>query len=249
MTTTPVAQSRWLLNGVPAGGDFVVYGFPYAGVGASCFREWPRELGSGVFCAVQPPGRENRIREETIGSHQEFAEGLADALAEHTDRPYAFAGHCGAFPYMLQTVFELGRRGLPAPRRLFASSWGAPHRGLYGRLNFVDLDNVDMVAEIQEICVRLSRPVPPELAEMAAENMLVDLRVQRVYRYSGVPRVPVPVTLVGWSADDVVPPDVVWPSWDECADVTYHLLDGDHGAFLRGSAELFDLIRREMTGG
>jgi hypothetical protein len=49
---------------------------------------------------------------------------------------------------MLQTAAHLEKTGLPAPARLFAPSWGAPQRGLHGRLNFVDLDEVVPAGEV-----------------------------------------------------------------------------------------------------
>ncbi|XKK38561.1 thioesterase domain-containing protein [Nocardiopsis sp. ARC36] len=246
MSSSGEGANPWFLRGVPETGDYLLFGFPYAGVGASSYREWPSTVGTGGFCALQPPGRENRILEDVPATHDDFAARLAEALAVHTHRPYAFLGHCGAFPYMLQTVLRLQELGLPLPRRLFASSWGAPHRGLYGSLNFVDLDRVDMVSEVQRISGQMGRPLPRELAELAAETMLADLRVQRGYRYSGTPRVPVPVTVIGWSDDDVVPAEQVWDGWTECADASYHPLEGDHGAFLRCPESLRELVSGQM---
>lgn len=240
-------RNKWLLNGPPGAGDYVLFGFPYAGVGASSYREWPRAVGSGRFCALQPPGKENRSREPVPTDHAAFAEQLVDVLAEHLDRPYALVGHCGAFPYQLATTQRIQQLGLPMPQRLYASSWGAPHRGLYGSLNFVDLDTVDMIAEIKQIGRVLGRPIVPELAELAAEFMMDDLRVQRGYRYDGLDPIPVPVTVIGWTKDDVVPADDVFPGWSECADATFHLLPGDHGAFLRCPDELRRLIESEMA--
>ncbi|MFG3382231.1 thioesterase II family protein [Streptomyces sp. NPDC047999] len=240
-------MTRWTLQPVPDDGDFLVFGLPYAGTGASSFRAWPRQLGRGRFCAVQPPGRENRFGEDTVTSHQEFAEGLVAEIADRLDRPYALIGHCGAVPFLLQTAAHLERRGLPAPRRLFASGWGAPHRGLYGRLNFVDLAEVDMVAEIEERCAALGQQMPREFVEIAADTMLADLRVQRGYRAEALPSRDVPVSVIGWTEDDVVPQAEVWPGWEDCATATFHVLEGDHWEFLRFPSALGDLVEQEMS--
>ncbi len=180
-------MTAWTLHPVPADGDYLVFGVPYAGTGAASFKAWPRELGTGRFCAVQPPGRENRFGEDHVGSHQEFAEGLVAEIADHLDRPYALIGHCGAVPFLLQIAAHLEKQGLPTPRRLFASGWGAPHQGLYGRLNFVDLDEIDMTAEIEERCTALGYRLPPEFLEIAAETLLADVRLQRGYRAEALP--------------------------------------------------------------
>ena len=247
-----IRMSAWFLQPPPQGGDFIVFGLPYAGTGASSFGAWPRRIGAGWFCAVQPPGRENRLHEPVPASHQEFAEGLAEALAEavhgNPGRPYALLGHCGAVPYLLQTAGELEKQGLPLPSRLFASSWGAPDGGLYGPLNFVDLETVDLVAEINALCAAMGRSIAPELAEIAAETMQADLAVQRDYRYENTTRTSAPVSVIGWTKDEVVPAEQAWAGWQRCAEASWHVLEGDHWELLRGPTELLDLIEREMTG-
>ncbi|MFJ9429426.1 thioesterase II family protein [Streptomyces sp. NPDC101490] len=240
-------MSRWTLQPVPSDGDYLLFGLPYAGTGASSFGQWPRRFGAGRFCAVQPPGRENRFGEDGVAGHQEFAEGLVEGIADRLDRPYALIGHCGAVPFLLQTAAHLERRGLPLPRRLFASGWGAPQRGLYGRLNFADLAEVDLVAEIEERCAALGYQLHPEFVEIAAETMLADLRVQRGYRAEALPSRDVPVSVIGWTEDAVVPGDTVWPGWEERFAATFHVLDGDHWEFLRCPGALRDLVEREMS--
>lgn len=240
-------MTRWTLQPVPTDGDYLILGLPYAGTGASSFNQWPRRFGAGRFCAVQPPGRENRFGEDPVSSHQEFAEGLAEGIADRLDRPYALIGHCGAVPFLLQTAAHLERQGLPTPHRLFASGWGAPHRGLYGRLNFVDLAEVDLAAEIEERCAALDHTLPPEFVEFAVEAMLTDLRVQRGYRAEALPSRDIPVTVIGWTADNVVPQDDVWPGWEERAAATFHVLEGDHWEFLRCPRGLRDLVEHEMS--
>jgi surfactin synthase thioesterase subunit len=243
-------MNSWFLQEPPRGGDFIVFGLPYAGVGASSFGDWPRRIGAGWFCAVQPPGRENRLHEAVPASHQEYAErlteALAEVLAETGDRPYALLGHCGAVPYILQTAGQLEKENLPVPHRLFASSWGAPDRGLYGELNFVDLETVDLVAEINALCAAMGRSIELELAEIAAETMLADLEVQRRYRYEDTASTSAEVCVIGWAKDEVVPVDRVWPGWQRCARARLHTLDGDHWELLRCPRELLDLIEHEM---
>jgi surfactin synthase thioesterase subunit len=248
MNTT--RDNPWLVYGPPGDGPFVLFGFHYTGVGAaSTYRDWPRQIGAGWVCPLQPPGREDRIDEEPYTSHRDFAERVVPGLARYLyDNRYAFIGHCGAFPYMLETTFLLKEYGLPLPCRLFASSWGAPHRGLYGRLNFLDLDTIDVVAEVQRIAqARLGYALPEELAEFAGESLLSDLRVQRGYRYPGHPRVPVPTVVISWAEDDVVPPEDTRAGWDECAEVSHHELRGDHWEFLRCPPALRELIAAQMA--
>ncbi|HTF07826.1 MAG TPA: thioesterase domain-containing protein [Asanoa sp.] len=243
--TAGVALSaiRWFVP-PPGPGGRLLFCFPYAGVGASSYRQWPRRIDDVQVCGLQPPGRENRLRESPHRDHAAFAADLVDALTPYVDREFFFAGHCGGVPFALDTIDELARRGLPLPTRLIASSWGAPQRGLYGRLNFVDLAAVDLVAETTALFGRAGVPMRTDFAELAAQVLRTDLEVQRGYRFAAGRRVPCPVTVVAWTDDDVVPPEVVAPGWDECADVTAETLDGRHLDFLHCPDVLRDALRR-----
>jgi surfactin synthase thioesterase subunit len=239
-------RTKWLLGPVRTGGRFRLFGFPYPGAGASSFREWPQTVGAGTFHAVQPPGRENRIAEPAAQSLDEFADSLIDAINPYLDEPYAFIGHCGAFDTMLHTTLRIRERGLSSPAALFASAWGAPHTGPHGWLSDQNLDDSDFGAQVVALNAKLGRQLPAALTDIAVNTMRNDLLMNRSFRYGGTPRVPCPVEVVAWSEDTVVPPTRVWPGWQECADVTFHLLPGDHGAFLRFPAGLAELVLNTM---
>lgn len=102
--------------------------FPHAGAGASTFREWPPGLPADVeVCAVQLPGRENRMREAPIVRMGELVAALAGDLRGLLDRPFAFFGHSmGAF-IGFELARELRRRGAPGPDHLIVSAARAPH--------------------------------------------------------------------------------------------------------------------------
>jgi len=237
---------RWFVP-PPASDGRLLFCFPYAGVGASSYRQWPRRIGDVQISGLQPPGRENRLREAPHRTHAAFAADLADALTPYLDREYFFAGHCGAVPYALDTIAELDRRGLPLPTRLIASSWGAPDAGLYGPLNFADLATVDLVAETMSLFGRAGAPIRRDFAELAAGVLRTDLEVQRGYRFEPGRRVPVPVTVVAWTRDDVVPPELVAPGWQRCAEVTHELLDGAHLDFLHCPDVLRESLPRWLS--
>jgi surfactin synthase thioesterase subunit len=239
-------MTRWFIP-PPAPDGRLLFCFPYAGVGASSYRRWPRHIGDVQVCGLQPPGRENRLREAPHRSHDAFAADLVDALTPYLDRKFFFAAHCGAVPYALSTIQELAGRGLPGPVRLFASSWGAPHRGLYGPLNFVDLATVDLVAETTAFFGRAGAPIRSDFVELAAQVLRTDLEVQRGYRFEPSRRVACPVTVIAWTHDDVVPPDLVPAGWQECAEVTHELLAGEHLDFLHCPDVLRDAMHRWLT--
>jgi surfactin synthase thioesterase subunit len=237
----------WLLRPPPADARTLLFGFPYAGGGASLYRQWPNRVGDAWFCPLQPPGREHRFREPPVRTHAEFTASLVEYLSRYADRSYAFFGHCGGVPLALSTTLALQDRDLPLPVRIVASGWGAPHRRLYGRLNFVDLATADLGAEVSALFTKLGVPVREDFVEVAAQILRVDLELHRPHLYDAGRFLPVPVTVVGWTEDDVVSLDEVCHGWEECAQVRYEVLTGEHFAFTRCPPHLVELLARELA--
>jgi surfactin synthase thioesterase subunit len=81
--------------------------FPYAGGGASIFRNWSRQLGPQI--AVTPallPGREVKLHQRSYTRLEAVIEQLAGDIIPYLDRPFALFGHSmGAL-----IAFELTRR-------------------------------------------------------------------------------------------------------------------------------------------
>jgi surfactin synthase thioesterase subunit len=240
---------RWLLRPPPAQARTLLFCFPYAGGGASLYRQWPAWIGDAWFCPLQPPGREHRFREPPLRTYPEFTASLVEYLAEYADRRLVFFGHCGGVPLALATVLALEDRGMPLPDRVFASGWGAPHKRLYGRLNFVDLTTVDLTAEVTAMFTRLGVSLRDDVVAIAAEILRTDLELHRPYRYDQGRFLPVPATVIGWTDDDVVAAADVCADWAECADVRYEVLAGEHFAFTRCPSHLVDVLTRDMSGG
>jgi surfactin synthase thioesterase subunit len=71
--------------------------------------------------------------------------------------------------------------------------------------------------------------------------------VQRGYTFAADRKVPVPVTVVAWTEDDVVPPDTVPDGWSQCADVTHEVLAGEHLDFLHCPDGLRDALARWLS--
>lgn len=234
--------ARWMLRSIPRDAAEVLFCFPYSGVGGSSYWQWPRVVSGMHVVPLQPPGRENRRRENRPRTHREFAESLLPALASLGGLPFAFFGHCGAVPYMLETLFALEAAAEPSASWMIASSWGAPQNGLYGRLNFVDLETHDFGAEVADTAGKMGVTLAPELVNAAAELFRFDLVIQRGYEYPRGRVIPVPVCAVGWSDDGVVEPAVAVADWGEVARVRGKVLEGGHNRYLECPAELQGLI-------
>jgi len=119
---------KWLVRFRPnPSAALRLFCFPYAGVGASAFFPWARELPGGIeLVGVQLPGRESRIREKPIGSLSSLTTELVNFLHPHLDRPYAFFGHSMGALMCFELARELRRRDRPLPCHLLVSGQPAP---------------------------------------------------------------------------------------------------------------------------
>ncbi len=122
------ANSRWVRRFHPRPGARVrLVCLPHAGGSASFFHQFSKELPPDIEAvAIQYPGRQDRYVEPPLGSIEELADGVYEALVPWADLPLAFLGHSmgSAVAYEVVRRFER-RKGLVAAT-LFASGNGAP---------------------------------------------------------------------------------------------------------------------------
>lgn len=127
-STAPSAPAaRWVRVRPRAGKERLrLFCFPYAGGAASVFTQWQQDLPTVQVCAVQLPGRQNRLAEPPFTRVEPLADALTAVIRQYGDMPFAFYGHSvGGF-----VVFELARRlraaGGPQPAALLIGSCRAP---------------------------------------------------------------------------------------------------------------------------
>src|SRR5438445_1270817 len=86
--------------------------FPWAGGTSSAFSRWGEELSPRIeVCAVQLPGREDRLRERPCTDLTSAAEELTPLLERSLDRPFASFGHSLAAPLAFEVARLLRARG------------------------------------------------------------------------------------------------------------------------------------------
>src|SRR3954468_16780518 len=101
--------------------------FPHAGVGISAYRGWADAAPEGLeVCLIQPPGRENRLREAPLTSIPETAATLVAELEPLSEIPFAFFGHSLGAVVAFETVRALQRAGAVLPSALFVAASRAP---------------------------------------------------------------------------------------------------------------------------
>jgi len=202
-------MSRWLMRW--ASGDdraeMRLFCFPHAGGGAASYRAWPRLFGSALdVCAIQLPGRANRLGESPIADMQLLVERLTQELVPHLGMRFAFFGHSMGAIVATELCRALAARGLPAPMQLFVSGRrppGMPDPNPPLR----HLSDAAFLAEIQ----RRYAAIP---AEVAAEPdvlslLLPALRADIAALETHVPRsrepLACPILAMGGSDDPLTP--------------------------------------------
>src|SRR6185503_20040560 len=214
---------RWLLRRPSSDAAARLFCFPYSGSGASMYRSWPRRIGSIEVCPIQPPARENRIREPHYGTYEALAAALVDYLPPYLDRPFGFFGDCGGALPGVELTRQLEAAGLPTPRRLFISSQVAPHDGPYGR--FLGLSRDELADELRKLIVALGGSPAPALVAMGLDLLSQDLEANRRYRSDGPRRLPCGITVIGWTEDREIPMPLM-QGWRELSEeCRFALLD------------------------
>ncbi|RFC72186.1 thioesterase [Streptomyces sp. AcE210] len=253
MSVNPVsagvrATTPWLLRKPSQDAAARVFCFPYSGVGASMFNAWPARFGAddGVeVCAVQLPGRENRMREPHYGTYEELAGHLVEALTPYLDRPFAFFGHCAGSLPAFETARLLAARELPLPERVFVSAQVAPHDCPHDR--FLDMTDDELKAELEFLAVSRGGTAHPALIELGLAVLREDLGANRVYAMERPVRVPFDITVLHWSDDPEVTHDEL-KGWDAYADgVAFPVLDGGHYDFLKAPDALMERLADAFT--
>lgn len=103
-----------------------LYCFPYAGAGASVYRDWVRERQSPAVCPVQLPGRETRLGEPRHRSWPALVDAVADGLMPHLHGSFALFGHSMGALLAYELARRLAEAGRPSPAHLFVSGRRAP---------------------------------------------------------------------------------------------------------------------------
>lgn len=122
-------NTSWLILGKPKRKNRLrLFCFPYAGGGASIFRQWSDEMPEGVeVCAVQLPGRENRIAEPPFTILSSLVDAMVEALDPYFDVPFAFFGHSIGAKIAFELARALRRKNGVQPVHLFVSGSRSPH--------------------------------------------------------------------------------------------------------------------------
>lgn len=227
----PASPNRWVAIPRPrsqAHGRLLC--FPYAGGTAAGFHGWSAKLPPTIeMCAVQLPGRANRLAETPFVRLPAIVSALEDALSPLLDRPFAFFGHSmGAL-----LAFELARqlrksRGLE-PIHLFVSAAGAP--GIARREPAIhDLSESEFRRALRHFDGTSAEVLgTADLMALVLPAVRADFAVCESYRYRKGPKLTCPVTAFGGSHDRrVLRADLDAWALETHGPFTLHMVPGGH---------------------
>ncbi|HEV2150491.1 MAG TPA: thioesterase II family protein [Longimicrobiaceae bacterium] len=197
------APDRWIARRSPGpAARLRLFCFPYAGGGASIYRDWQQSLPAEVdVCPVQLPGRENRFAEPPFDRLAPLVQTLADALAPHMDAPFAFYGYSNGALVGFELARELRRRGMRGPEQLFAAACPAPH--LPDRDPPIHaLPDGELVAEIRRLNGTPDEVFhSDELMQLLIPLLRADAAIHETYVHPPEEPLDVPITASGGTND------------------------------------------------
>jgi len=223
--------------------------FPYAGGGASIFRNWSEKLPQEIeVCPVQLPGRENRLMELPFSNLDALLASLMPSLLPYLDMPYAFFGHSmGALiSFELARLLRRTKHGT-GPIHLFVSGRCAPH--------IPDIDSpVHHLAEpafIEEI--RRLRGTPEEVLQNAELLRVIipllraDFALCETYTYGKEIPLNCPISAFGGLQDEGVSREAI-AAWQKQTFHTFkmHFFAGDHFFLRKEQASLLNVLAQDL---
>jgi medium-chain acyl-[acyl-carrier-protein] hydrolase len=154
------------------------------------------------LCAMQLPGRENRLRESPFTRMSDAVERVAEALEPHLDLPFALFGHSMGAILCFELARLLRRRYGVGPTHLFVSARRAPQFP-DPRTPLRHLPDALFVAEINRRYNGLPREVlaNAELMELLLPMLRADVQMIETYAYEPALPLDCPITALGGLGD------------------------------------------------
>lgn len=204
--------------------------FPYGGGAARAYRPWGQTLPPEIdVCAIQLPGRGNRLREPPLTKMPLAVELVAREIVSMLDRPYAFFGHSMGAILGFEVARLLRRRGQQLPTHLFVSGHRAPQIPKTEPYTY-NLSDEEFIAELHRLN---GTPVEvlehPDMMQIMLPLLRADFESIQTYSYTHEPPLDCPITALGGLTDPDVSRATLEP-WREQTTAAFNLkmFPGDH---------------------
>lgn len=230
------AADRWVaFRREQPGARLRLFCFPFAGGGASAYRRWQSLMPAGVeVCPVQPPGRENRIRDAPLTSTAALIEALDEALAPMLDRPFALFGYSMGATMAFEWAHRIRQRASVEPLMLIAAARAAPQlpRTWPAMHHLPDDELKERLHELEGTPREILDN--EEIMELLLPLLRADFAIHDTYEPGPYEPLSCPVFTFGGRDDDAVDEEHL-RAWREVSrgEFRFELLPGDHFSLLK----------------
>jgi medium-chain acyl-[acyl-carrier-protein] hydrolase len=210
--------------------SFRLFCFPFAGGSASFFGDWQPILSqSGIeTCAIQFPGREERISERLLTNVDEIVSEVIEAMENFQDKPFAFFGHSMGTLISFEVARKLRLLKMRKPTMLFMSSGKAPQ--IQPRRILHTLSNDSFLLKIKEL-----GGIPDiimeneDLLNIYVPILRADFKMIETYRYMYSHPLDTKIVAYGGRIDEEVKYEdiVAWES-HSLKPLKINMYDGNH---------------------
>ena len=221
----------WFLNAnVNSHANLRLFCFPYAGGGASVFRDWSRFFPKDVeVCPVQLPGRESRGLESPMTSLSQIVQAIVVEIGPLLQTPFVFFGHSMGALIAYETARQISRKYGKQPVHLFVSGRSGP--GLpYTKKKLHQLPDDEFKMELKRMNGTPEAVLQhDELMQLLMPRLRADFEVCETYSYIHDQPLRCPISAFGGDADyDVSVASLA--AWNEQTNSEFflHMFDGDH---------------------
>ncbi|MFD8478596.1 thioesterase II family protein [Kitasatospora sp. NPDC059673] len=242
------AESPWIRRAARPAPSVRLICLPYAGGGASVYRDWPELLPPSVeVLAVQLPGREDRSAEDPPAGLNPLVRAAAIALRPFCTDEFVLYGHCAGGLLAYELARELGQRHGIRPRRVIAAAQPAPQSPPPARPlhTLPDAELLDTVRERGGLPDAVL--ANPAMVEFLLPLLRADFALWEQYRHRPGDPLPCPVTTLRGTEDTVVDrADLA--GWESCttAGHSHHEVDGGHYFVNRPTERTLQVLARTV---
>ena len=204
---------------------------PFAGGSPVVFRSWQEHFPADIqVCALNFPGRGNRMTEPSLRRMDTLVAQAADAMAPLLDVPFAILGHSLGALIGYELAVHLREKGHGDPFLLVASAARGPQLpDPYPPLHHLPRDQ--FIEGMQDRYGGIPREIlnEPDLLALLIPPLQADLELFETYRYTPRPPFSCPVAVFGGNEDHRLD-DLQYRAWQEVTTgpLTVTMVPGGH---------------------
>jgi surfactin synthase thioesterase subunit len=223
--------------------------FPHAGGGAATYYRWSHDFpGEIEVLPILLPGRERRLAEPAVDSIPKLTGALAENLAPHLSKPFAFFGHSMGSLIAFELTRLLRRRGMALPRRLFVAAFRAPQLAATSS-PIRGLPDSEFVAAMQDRFEGIPPQIAkdPDLLALFLPALRADITAIETYQYNPESPLECPITVLGGVEDrQVSAADLAGWRSQTTGEFNQTMLPGGHFFVSQHSAEVSRIVRSRL---